>query len=539
MPLYGQAFTLADPSNNGLNVKAPGAGTAGEFTRAAGFLAYYEICDRIFNRDWKVVQDSKGRMGPYAYSGNQWVSFDDQAILQKKTQYIIDMGLGGGMVWALDLDDFRGKCGQGKHPLLKIIHQTLQDGTSNEVTGEDEYSEEDYDEEEDTKPISEEDTPVLEEGEDEFVDVKPIEQKPVTQKPQTVTHRPQTVTQKPQTVTQKPQVVTQKPDENEIDEEDEEEEDIDDEETEGVEEEDEDYEDEENEIDEYEGKYKVVCYFTNWAWYRPGIGKFKPEDIDYKLCTHIVYGFAVLNRDTLTIQPHDSWADIDNKFYERVVEYKKKGIKVTIAIGGWNDSAGDKYSRLVRNAAARARFIKHVIEFIEKYGFDGLDLDWEYPVCWQVECDKGHPDEKENFAAFVEELSIAFKPKRLLLSSAVSPSKRVIDAGYDVKKLSKHFDWIAVMAYDYHGQWDKKTGHVAPMYVHPDDSDKTFNSNFTLNYWIVKGADPRKLIFGMPMYGQSFSLASRSNTGLNSPTYGGGEAGEETRARGFLSYYEV
>lgn len=44
---------------------------------------------------------------------------------------------------------------------------------------------------------------------------------------------------------------------------------------------------------------------------------------------------------------------------------------------------------------------------------------------------------------------------------------------------------------------------------------------------------------GMPMYGQSFSLADNNKNGLNSATYGGGEAGEATRARGFLSYYEV
>lgn len=44
---------------------------------------------------------------------------------------------------------------------------------------------------------------------------------------------------------------------------------------------------------------------------------------------------------------------------------------------------------------------------------------------------------------------------------------------------------------------------------------------------------------GMPMYGQSFSLADNQQNGLNAPTYGGGEAGEETRARGFLAYYEV
>lgn len=72
------------------------------------------------------------------------------------------------------------------------------------------------------------------------------------------------------------------------------------------------------------------------------------------------------------------------EFYERVVAYKAKGIKVSLALGGWNDSAGDKYSRLVNNPAARARFIKHVLGFLEKYNFDGLDLDWEYPKCWQV-----------------------------------------------------------------------------------------------------------------------------------------------------------
>lgn len=63
--------------------------------------------------------------------------------------------------------------------------------------------------------------------------------------------------------------------------------------------------------------------------------------------------------------------------------------------------------------------------------------------------------------------------------------------------------------------------------------------NSTIHYWIEQGADRKKLVLGMPMYGQSFSLAENTENGLNAPTYGGGEAGEETRARGFLSYYEV
>lgn len=76
----------------------------------------------------------------------------------------------------------------------------------------------------------------------------------------------------------------------------------------------------------------------------------------------------------------------------------------------------------------------------------------------------------------MRELSAAFKPKGLLLSSAVSPSKTVIDAGYDVPKLSQYFDWIAVMTYDFHGHWDKQTGHVAPLYYYPGDVYDYFNA---------------------------------------------------------------
>ena len=78
--------------------------------------------------------------------------------------------------------------------------------------------------------------------------------------------------------------------------------------------------------------FKVVCYFTNWSWYRQGVGKFLPEHIDPELCTHIVYAFAVLNGNEFVIKSHDSWADVDNHFYQRVVDMKKKGTKVLIGM---------------------------------------------------------------------------------------------------------------------------------------------------------------------------------------------------------------
>jgi len=118
-----------------------------------------------------------------------------------------------------------------------------------------------------------------------------------------------------------------------------------------------------------------------------------------------VYGFATLDYTELVIRVFDSWADIDNGtrevnvrskqnkaiqklrflgFYERVVALKRRGVKVSIGLGGWNDSAGDKYSRLVNNRSSRKKFINNVLDFMHKYGFEGLDVDWEYPKCWQV-----------------------------------------------------------------------------------------------------------------------------------------------------------
>ena len=155
---------------------------------------------------------------------------------------------------------------------------------------------------------------------------------------------------------------------------------------------------------------------------------------------------------------------------------KAKGIKVTIAIGGWNDSLGDKYSKLVNNPAARRKFVNHVVDFVLEHGFDGLDLDWEYPACWQVDCKAERASDKDAFSLWVKELKDAFRPHNLLLSAAVSPSKKVIDMGYDVPSIARDLDWIAVMSYDYHGHWDKATGHVSPFYDYPESPNKHFNT---------------------------------------------------------------
>jgi len=291
-----------------------------------------------------------------------------------------------------------------------------------------------------------------------------------------------------------------------------------------------------------ESDKEVVCYFINWAWYRPGAGKYVPEDIDPKLCTVVNYGFSVLGNNG-KLRMHDSWADRDNKFYERTVALKKAAgsrvKKVFLAIGGWNDSLGSKYSNMVISKSKRAAFIAHVVPFLLKYGFDGLDLDWEYPQCWQGDCKKGKQGEKKAFADWCAELAAAFKPHGLGLSAAVSASQTIIDAGYDVPRLGRSLDALNLMTYDFHGSWEKFTGHQAPMYPCEGDAIPFFNVDSAVTHWLKRGFPARKIMMGLPIYGRSFTLADPKKNGLGDTARDGGIAGKWTRAKGFKGYYEI
>ena len=52
---------------------------------------------------------------------------------------------------------------------------------------------------------------------------------------------------------------------------------------------------------------------------------------------------------------------------------------------------------------------------MKKHNFDGLDLDWEYPKCWQVDCKTGPASDKKAFADWVQELSKALKKEGIYI----------------------------------------------------------------------------------------------------------------------------
>lgn len=105
---------------------------------------------------------------------------------------------------------------------------------------------------------------------------------------------------------------------------------------------------------------------------------------------HLVHRIMYNHIVTVTILPNDiiPTRNFVKAFYDLLRSYKQRGIKVLLGFGGWNDSAGDKYSRMVSNTTSRRAFVAHALGFIEANGFDGLDLFWQWPVCWRVRITK-------------------------------------------------------------------------------------------------------------------------------------------------------
>ncbi|KAI1296888.1 putative chitinase 2 [Halotydeus destructor] len=298
--------------------------------------------------------------------------------------------------------------------------------------------------------------------------------------------------------------------------------------------------DEDKSVTDWGHDKKMVCYYGSWAVYRPEKGKYPVENIDPFLCTHIIYSFTGLGHDN-RMRPLDPWNDLRDNYgkgaFERFTGLKRQNpkLKTLIAIGGWNEGS-IKYSNMVQSESARSTFVESVVEFLDKYNFDGLDLDWEYPAARG-----GKPEDKRNFVFLLRELKTAFEPKNYLLTAAVSAGKWFVDPAYDVPEVARYLDLINVMAYDYHGGWEDKTGHNAPMFARPDEvgNDRISNVNFSMNHWIERGAPREKLMLGMGTYGRSFTLEKSSVNGYYAPAPQKGRAGPYTREAGSLGYNEI
>ncbi|CAL1609693.1 unnamed protein product [Knipowitschia caucasica] len=284
---------------------------------------------------------------------------------------------------------------------------------------------------------------------------------------------------------------------------------------------------------------RLMCHMTNWAQYRPGNGKFTPDNIDPFLCTHVIYDLVTIN-SLNQIAPIE-WNDEQQFVRLNLLKKVNPGLRTLLTVGGTVHGISP-YISVVSKPESRATFIRSVLAYLRTHNFDGLNVHWDYPG------HNGSPvDDRERFTLLLSELAKAFEVEAgdsrkslLLLSADLGSFRSTVDRAYEVSKIAGHLDFLNLKTYDFHGSWEPFTGHNSPLYGSAMDSGSFIhhNINSSVSHWLAGGAPAEKINLGFPTYGRTYRLSSGAS-GLGAPAIGAAEAGPYTRTAGFWSYYEV
>ncbi|CAE7715433.1 chit1, partial [Symbiodinium microadriaticum] len=294
-----------------------------------------------------------------------------------------------------------------------------------------------------------------------------------------------------------------------------------------------------------EGK-TVIGYYASWQWYdRAQLAE--PQNMDFSKVDRVNYAFFQTD-ESGNLYGTDSWADpnilfgpydynppddapeycshdapgVENcatHFYDQGLLGRAHATNTQVwpSIGGWTLS--DNFPVVAANPTARSNFAKQCVELITDYGFDGIDIDWEYPG---FEEHGGTPEDRINFNLLLSDIrgelnDLTKKTGHTYgLSAALSCDPEEI-LNYDVEYLSNVLSELNLMTYDFHG-WGP-TGY---------DVDSCVRN------WIAAGAAPSAINIGLPFYGRSFTIA----TGLNQP-FGGADVSHWGADDGIPEYYNI
>ena len=266
---------------------------------------------------------------------------------------------------------------------------------------------------------------------------------------------------------------------------------------------------------------RMVGYFAAWDVYGRA---YNVSDMPADQLTVINYAFldispageCVLGDPYADVQkvypgdPADATA-VRGSFHQlQLLKQSHPQLKVLLSVGGWTWST--RFSDVALTAASRAHFAQSCAALVATYGFDGLDVDWEYPGGGGLA--PGRPEDTQNFTALLSALRTALGARLLTIAAPASPMQI---AKIEIANVAQIVDWVNVMTYDFHGSFEMRTGFGAPLAADPADTAPgaaALSVTAALRAWLTGGTPPSKLVAGMPMYGYGWSGVASTNHGL-------------------------
>ncbi|GAA6004810.1 hypothetical protein JCM11491_002240 [Sporobolomyces phaffii] len=189
---------------------------------------------------------------------------------------------------------------------------------------------------------------------------------------------------------------------------------------------------------------------------------------------------------------------------QEFVKYtKSKGAKPVFSVGGWSGSI--YFSKLVATESKRQTFASDLHDFMTKYGFAGVDLDWEYPNGAGIGCNAVSPDDSANFVLFLKTLRGLVGTN--LITAAVSVSGINGPDGSALASFAEYgslLDYINLMTYDISGSFSPITGPNSPLRTCKSDS----SVQDAVKLWTSRGFPAERILLGIPAYAVSFTTTS-------------------------------
>ncbi|KAI1497269.1 glycoside hydrolase [Biscogniauxia marginata] len=263
---------------------------------------------------------------------------------------------------------------------------------------------------------------------------------------------------------------------------------------------------------------RTIGYYEGWSTTRACDGMY-PENIPVGAYTHLNYAFAFVDPVSLAVAP---MSETDKDLWPRFTKLKEDnaGLKTFISVGGWSMNDPDQptaktFSNLAASQDAQQKFFKSLISFMGTYGFDGVDVDWEYPV---AEERGGIKEDFENNVVFLRKLKAALAASGHSYGLTITvPSSYWYLRHFNTIEIDKIIDWFNIMTYDLHGTWDSTIDSLGPKVMAHTNLTEI---DMTMDLFWRNNIDPGHISAGC-----GFS--------------GGGKTGDCTNNVGTLSFVEI